>query len=107
MTRKHKQAPSPWITKNRIIAIGALAAIVSAAGYFGINSMIPANGSSPVFGFPANHFIKATHSNNSGYVYVSQSSGGVKGMKTSNSGSTINPTYTFGSGELESIHFIN
>jgi plastocyanin len=40
-------------------------------------------------------------------VYVSQSSGGVKGVRTSNGGSLINPTYTFQKDELESIHFIN
>jgi hypothetical protein len=95
------------MTKNRIIAIGVLAAIASAVGYFGINSMIPVNRSSPAFSFPANHFIKATHSDRSGYEYVSQSSGSVKGMRTNGGGGIINPTYTFRSGELESIHFIN
>lgn len=103
--RRKEQIPIRRMTKNKMITIGVLAAIASAAGYFGLNSMIPVNGSSPAFGFPANHYIKATHER-SGYEYVSQSSGSVKGMRTSG-GSMVNPTYTFSSGELESIHFIN
>jgi hypothetical protein len=89
-----------------MITIGVLAAVASASGYFGVNSMIPVNGTSPTFGFPANHYIKATH-DRSGYVYVSQSSGAVKGMRSNGGGSLINPTYTFAKGELESIHFTN
>jgi len=89
-----------------MITIGALAAVASAAGYFGLNSMIPVNGSSPAFAFPANHYIKAAH-DRSGYVFVSQSSGSVKGVRTGAGGSLINPTYTFGNDELESLHFIN
>lgn len=108
MARKHRVEGLPRrITKNKMITIVALAAVASAVGYFGISSMTPANGSSPVFGFPANHFIKATHSANSGYTYISQSSGSVKGMRSSGGGGILNPTYTFNKGELESIHFIN
>jgi hypothetical protein len=106
MARRRKEQAPRRMTKGRIITIGMLAAVVSAVGYFGINSMIPANGSSPVFGFPSNHFLKATHSN-SGYTYVSQSSGSVKGLRTNGGGGVTNPTYAFGRGELESIHFIN
>ena len=104
--RRKEQIPIRRMTKNKMITIGVLAAIASAAGYFGLKSMIPVNGSSPAFGFPANTYIKATHER-SGYEYVSQSSGSVKGMRTSGGGSLVNPTYTFSSGELESIHFIN
>jgi hypothetical protein len=107
MARRRKEQAPRRITKNRVIAIGVLAAIASTLGYFSVNSMIPANGSSPVFGFPSNHFIKATHSDRSGYVYVSMSSGSVKGLRSSGGGGVLNPTYTFGKGELESIHFIN
>lgn len=107
MARRRKQPTSFRMTRNKMIVIGVLAAVASAIGYFGFNSMIPANGSSPVFSFPSNHFIKATHSNRSGYMYISQSSGSVKGMRTSGGGGIINPTYTFRSGELVSIHFIN
>jgi hypothetical protein len=107
MARRRREPAPRRMTKSKIITIGILAVVASAAGYFGINSMIPVNGSSPVFGFPANHFIKATHSNRSGYVYVSMSSGSVKGLRTSGGGGIVNPAYTFNKGELESIHFIN
>jgi Cupredoxin-like domain len=107
MARRRKEQARPRrLTINRIITIGALAAIASAMGYFGLNSMIPVNGSSPAFSFPNNQYIKATH-DRSGYIYVSQSSGAVKGVRTSAGGSLVNPTYTFHKGELESIHFIN
>ena len=104
--RRKEQTPLRRMTKNNMITIGVLAAVASATGYFGINSMIPINGSSPAFSFPANHYIKATHER-SGYVYVSQSSGSVKGMRNSGGGSIVNPTYSFNKGDLESIHFIN
>jgi nitrous oxide reductase len=69
--------------------------------------MIPANGSSPVFGLPANHFIKAVHSSSSGYQFISQSSGSVKGVRSSGGGGMVNPTYTFTRGDLQAIHVIN
>jgi hypothetical protein len=107
MTRKRRElVPPRRITKNRMIVIVALAAVASTAGYFGINSMT-ANGGTPAFGFPSNHFIKATHSAHSGYEYISQSSGSVKGLRSSGGGGVVNPTYTFNRGGLESIHFIN
>ena len=95
-------------TRNRVIAIGALAAIITGLGYFAWNSMIPANGTTPFFGMPNNHFIKATHEKSGGYVYVSQSSGKVKNMRIGGSGtiSPVNPTYEFKKGELESFHVI-
>lgn len=108
MARKRRELiPPRRLTKNKMIVIAVLAAVASTAGYFGINSMISANGGTPVFGFPANHFIKASHSGNSGYTYVSQSSGSVKGLRTNGGGGVVNPTYTFNRGGLESIHFIN
>src|SRR5919198_3635802 len=104
--RRKEQVPVRRLTKNRIITIGALAAVASAVGYFGLNSMIPVNGSTPAFVFPNNHYIKAAH-DRSGYMYVSQSSGAVKGIRTSAGGSLVDPTYTFQKDELESVHFIN
>jgi hypothetical protein len=104
--RRKEQVPPRRSTKNRMITIAALAATVSALGYFGLNSLIPVNGSTPVFAFPSNQYIKAAH-DRSGYVYVSQSSGSVKGVRTNSGGSLINPTYTFQKDELESFHFIN
>jgi len=106
MARKRKeQVPRP-MKKGRIIIIGVLVVIASSLGYFGINSLVPVNGTSPVFAFPANHFIKATYSKSSGYTFVGQPTGGVKGMRATTS-NTNNPEYTFAKGELESVHFIN
>lgn len=93
-------------TKKKIAIFGVIAALLSGAGYLGWNSLIPANGSTPVLGFANNHFIKATHSA-SGYHYISMSSGSVKGLKGSGGGSgLVNPTYALHKGELESIHVI-
>jgi hypothetical protein len=107
MTKKQQQKASFRMSKQRIIMIGVAAAIACAVGAFTYSSSIPANGSAPVLGFPANHFIKATHSGNSGYVYVSQSSGSVKGVRSSGGGGIVNPSYVFNKGNLQSIHVIN
>lgn len=94
------------MTKNKAITIGVAGVAVLLMAYFGFNAAIPANGTSPVLGFSTNHFIKATHGH-SGYVYISQSSGSVKGLRSSGGGGIINPTYTFNKGDLESIHVIS
>ena len=107
MTKKKQQKAPSRMPRQRMILIGVAAAIASAVGAFTYVSSIPANGSAPVLGFPANHFIKATHSANSGYTYVSQSSGSVKGMRGSGGGGVVNPTYIFNKGGLQSIHVIN
>ena len=96
------------ITKKRIITYGIIAAILSSIGVFGYRSMIPVNSSTPVFGIPNNHFVKATYSPSSGYVWVSVSSGSVKGLRGSGGGGGItNPAYIFHKGELDSIRVIN
>ncbi|HVX03081.1 MAG TPA: cupredoxin domain-containing protein [Nitrososphaera sp.] len=105
--KKQKQSPKPRFTKNRAIAIGAIAAIVSVVGFFGYRALIPSNGSTPVFGFPSNDFISATHSQNGGYYFLSQASGAVKGIRSVGSSSQINPTYTYKKGDLVSFHVIN
>jgi hypothetical protein len=110
MARKQRQQNAPKrLTRNRLIVYGAIAAIAAGVGYFGFNSTIPVNSSSPAFGFLANHnYIKATYTRQSGYEFMSQLSGGVKGIKnTGGSTSLVNPTYTFNKGELESMNFIN
>ena len=108
MARKRKElTPPKRFTKNRIIIMSSLAVVASALGYFVVSAMIPANGTAPVFGLGANHYIKAAYSSRSGYTYVSQSSGAVKGVKNTGNTAADNPTYIFNKGELESIHFIN
>ena len=88
-----------------MVAIGAMAAMAVAIGVAGYNSSIPANGSAPVFGLAANHFLKTTHSAKEGYIYVSQSSGSVKGLRSG--GGVVNPSYVFTKGNLQSLHVIN
>lgn len=109
---KKRQAETQFlflgITKKRLIIYGVIAAILSIFSYLGYQSLIPANGNSPVLGFPSNHFIKAKYSPGSGYIWVSVSSGSVKGMRNSGGGgNTINPSYVFTRGQLQSIHVIN
>lgn len=92
--------------RNRMILIGAVAAIAAVVGTFGYYSSIPTNGSAPVFGVAANHFIKAAYDANGGYVFISQASGAVKGLRSS-SANVVNPTYSFSKGDLQSVHVIN
>lgn len=105
--KQQKSVTSFRITKQRMIMIGVLAAVVSGVGIFSYKSMIPVNGSTPVFGAPNNHFIKASHSTTTGYNWVSVSSGSVKGMRNTGGSNLIDPTYVLNKGELESIHVIN
>lgn len=106
--QRNKSAASFRITRNKMIMMGILAAVISGVGLVGYKSMIPVNGSTPVIGVPNNHFIKATHSSNSGYHWLSVSSGSVKGMRSGGGGGNVmNPTYTFNKGDLETIHVIN
>ena len=95
------------MTKKGIITYGIIAAIISGISIAGYKSMIPTNGNSPVFGIPINHFVKAKYSAGSGYGWVSVSSGAAKGLRGSGGGGTINPSYVFGKGGLQSMHVIN
>ena len=105
--QQNKSATSFRMTRQRMIMIAVLAAVISGVGVFSYKSMIPVNGSTPVFGVPNNHFIKATHSTSSGYHWLSVSSGSVKGMRSGGGSSMMNPQYDFNKGELETIHVIN
>jgi len=106
MARKQRQrSASKRMTRSRLFIYGAIAAVAAGVGYLGFN---PVNGNSPALSLMANHnYIKAAYSSQSGYMYVSQASGAVKGVKSTSGSSLINPTYTFNKGEIESIHFIN
>jgi hypothetical protein len=116
-TRKQKKQNLKGKNKNKfkfsrgaIIVILAVATTISIISYYSINSMIPVNGKSPVLSPPRNIFIKASHSPQTGYIFVSQSSGAVKGLRGSSGGGSAystSPTYTFNKGSVESIHMIN
>ena len=105
--KKQKERPKPRFTRNRVMVYGAIAAIISIVGFFGYRALVPANSTAPVLAFPQNDYIKATHSQ-SGFYYLSQTSGAVKGIRnTGNSGTQINPNYVYSKGDLVSFHFIN
>lgn len=103
---KKKENRGYTMTRNKAIAYSALAAAVTLIGYFSFNAAVPANRTLPVLSPPLNHFLQATHKGKGGYFYVTTSSGGVKGMR-STSGAAVNPTYTMNKGGLQSIHLIN
>jgi plastocyanin len=96
-------------SRGVIIGIVAVATAISLISFYAINSMIPVNGKSPVLSPPRNIFVKASHSPQTGYIFVSQSSGTVKGLRGSggSGGYSTNPTYTFNKGGVESVHMIN
>jgi hypothetical protein len=117
-TRKQKKQNLKGKNKNKfkfsrgvIIGIVIIGTAISIISYYSINSIIPVNGKSPVLSPPRNIFIKASHSPQTGYIFVSQSSGAVKGLRGSGGsggvGYSTNPTYTFNKGGVESIHMIN
>ena len=92
----------------RIIIYGSIAAIVAGVAIFSYVSLVPVNGSTPVFGVPLNHFILASYGTNSNgipsYVWISQASGSVRGAGGTSGSGIQNPTYLFNQGDLESIH---
>jgi len=92
-------------SKGLIITVLAAVGIVSLLGYAGIHSLIPVNGTVPVFAAPRNSFIKATHSQQTGYYFLSQAAGGVKGSRGGSA--SVNPVYYLKKGSLESVHLIN
>ena len=117
-TRKQKKQNLKGKNKNKfkfssgaIIVIVAVATAISLISFYAINSMIPVNGKSPVLSPPRNIFVKASHSQQTGYIFVSLSSGTVKGLRGSGgsggSAYSTSPTYTFNKGSVESIHMIN
>lgn len=106
MKKNGKRQIKPYrMTKKKAVAYALVAMAVASIGYFGWNSMIPANGSVPVFALREHHFIKAVYSN-SGHHFVGSSSGSVKGLR-SGGGSVIDPDYVLAKGDVQSLHFIN
>lgn len=106
MGKAKKLRPKNKLSRKGLMILGGVAAVLAIIIYAGINSTIPANGTYPVLSPPRNNFIKATHSSQSGYYFLSQSSGAVKGSRGGSS-ALNNPTYELSKGELESIHVIN
>ena len=113
MTKKRRRhqnghsVSSVGMTRKRIITYGIIATIISGISVVGYKSMIPANGNTPVFGIPSNHFVKAKYSTSSGYAWISMSPGTAKGLRGSGGGGIMNPIYVFNRGGLQSMHLIN
>lgn len=83
---------------SKAVLIGTAAVALATVGYFAALSSMPVNSTHPVFGAPANHYIKAISSKN-GPIFVTTSTKGAK--------KSIEPTITVRVGEIVSLHIIN
>ena len=92
-------------SKGLIITVLAAAGILSLLGYAGIHSLIPVNGTVPVFRHQGIALSKLRIREQTGYYFLSQSAGGVKGSR--GGGASVNPVYFLKKGSLESVHLIN
>jgi hypothetical protein len=93
-----------FFTKGTIIGIAVMAVLASVGGYFALGSMVPVNGTTPVFGTPTNLYILATHTTTDGYIFQEQSTR--QGKKSLSTGA-IDVSIHVIKGELVSIHVIN
>jgi len=93
-----------FFTRGTIIGIAVIAALASVGGYFALGSMVPVNGTTPVFGTPTNLYILATHTTTDGYIFQEQSTR--QGKKSLSTGAVDVSIHVI-KGELVSIHVIN
>lgn len=96
-----KQKKSRKFNVKAIAAITGIILIGSAAGYAWINSMIPVNGKTPVFGFAENILITTRHTDQ-GFVFASQSA-----AKKSISPTHVSPIIQLSKGQLATIRIMN
>ena len=99
-----RDSKSKSFPKGTIMIMAGIVAVAAIGGFFWYNSLIPANGTVPVFSPATNVYVKALYSDQSGYIFASQS---VRSGKKSLSGSTTDPTIDLVKGELATIHVIN
>ncbi len=105
MRKKQKNNnKNKFFTKGTIIGIAVMAVLASVGGYFALGSMVPVNGTTPVFGTPTNLYIIATHTTTDGYIFQEQSTR--QGKKSLSTGA-IDVSIHVIKGELVSIHVIN
>lgn len=93
-----------FFTRGTIIGIAVIVAAVSIGGYFALGTMIPVNGTTPVFAPPTNIYILAIHDSQNGYYFEEQSTR--QGKKTLASGA-IDASIHVIKGQLVAIHVIN
>ena len=105
MRRKQKNNnKNKFFTRGTIIGIAVIAVAASVGGYFALGTMIPVNGTTPIFAPPSNIYILATHSDQDGYIFEEQSTR--QGKKTLSSGA-IDVSIHMIKGELVALHVIN
>lgn len=104
MSKKQKTQTSFSVRKAAIVS-GAVVALAGIIYFVVLPSMIPVNGTVPVFGAPQNTFIVAKYSADSGYVFTSKAT--TSGKKSGGGSGHVDPSIHLNKGELESIHFIN
>ena len=85
-----------------IFAIIGIVIVGSIGGYYLFNSMIPVNASSPVFGAPANYYVKSLSTKDGPAFVLSSTKGGKKSFTP-----TKKPLISVTRGELISFHMIN
>ena len=76
MVKKHQTK----LGRNTILTIIGIVGICSVGGYYVVNSMIPVNGSSPVFGAPANFYVKSLPTQNGPTFVLSSTKSGKKSV---------------------------
>lgn len=97
-----KQKKSFQLGKNSIFTIIGITTICLVGGYYAINSMIPVNSTSPVFGAPANFYVKSVSTQDGPAFILSSTKGGKKSFTP-----TQKPILSVSKGELISFHMLN
>ena len=97
-----KQKSKTKLGRNGIFVIIGIVVLGTVGGYYAINSMIPVNATTPVFGAPANYYVKALESQNGPVFTLTSTKGGKKSFTP-----TKPPIISVSRGELISFHLIN
>ena len=100
--QKNKSKSSP-ISKNMILTVAILAAIVGGGIYYLWITAVPVNSTTPVFEPATNIYILAIH-NDQGYSYDEQST---KTGKKTITGTNLDPSIHIPKGTLVALHVIN
>jgi len=100
--QKNKAKSSP-ISRNMILTVAILAAIVGGGIYYLWITAVPVNSTTPVFEPATNIYILAIH-NDQGYSYDEQST---KTGKKTITGTNLDPSIHIPKGTLVALHVIN
>lgn len=104
MVKKQKnKAKSSPISRNMILTVAILAAIVGGGIYYLWITAVPVNSTTPVFEPATNIYILAIH-NDQGYSYDEQST---KTGKKTITGTNLDPSIHIPKGTLVALHVIN